>query len=511
MTTHRPLDWCRRHPLVICLPVQAALLFAALGHLPIWGDEQSSLDRAALPYDEMARVLQTNVHPMLYFLLLRGWLALPWAAEPIVRARALSALIMLLATLAVDRCWLRRLDARSRAWFLALWTLSPALLLYGRMARSYSLQLLLACLTLAAGLAYLRRASAARAVAYAALAGTLLYVHYLPGVALIAALTLVGGWNAVRARAWTGLAALGAPLLLIALAYLAWAPVFAGAVARVGGQSHAPLFGSRLADGAAALAFAGVSFTIGEALHPWMLVAALALAPGVLVLVAYGAHQQPPWLAPVAVAALIAFAGAVRWVSYAFVAGRLLFLLPFALLLLVLGGRRAPRLRAAVGLGLLIVSLGGVHAYFTAADFLNQAYVIPAGEISARIAAGTGAAPPSVIFDHHSANLGPVMRALPPGAHTVLVAGPADLEAVAALAAQPADVIWFVRSAHDSSPDGLNRRIEAYFAGFDTRRSGFAPYSTVDRWLMQLLGWPHPPANAVELLEWHRPAAAGEG
>src|SRR5215472_8095393 len=131
----RIVAWVRRHPLAVCLPVQAGLLFADLGRLPMWGDEQSSLARAVF-----AEVPSNTVHPGLYFLLLRGWLSVLCGGPSVVGARALSALFVLAATVAIDRCWLRSLDQRSRTWFLILWTLSPALLLYGRMARSYSLQ-----------------------------------------------------------------------------------------------------------------------------------------------------------------------------------------------------------------------------------------------------------------------------------------------------------------------------------------------------------------------------------
>lgn len=39
------------HPLAVCLPAQAALLLTDLGHLPVWGDEAASLQRATLAAD----------------------------------------------------------------------------------------------------------------------------------------------------------------------------------------------------------------------------------------------------------------------------------------------------------------------------------------------------------------------------------------------------------------------------------------------------------------------------
>ena len=85
----------------------------------------------------------------LYFLL-HFWIQLPLPGSLIARMRAHSALWVLLGTALLDRLWLRRLPPRTRLWFLALWTFSPCLVLYARMARSYTMQLALACLALAA-------------------------------------------------------------------------------------------------------------------------------------------------------------------------------------------------------------------------------------------------------------------------------------------------------------------------------------------------------------------------
>ena len=91
--------------------------------------------------------------------------------------------------------------------------------------------------------------------------------------------------------------------------------------------------------------------------------------------------------------------------SYAFVAGRLLFLLPFYLLALVSGGRAMPRLRVAVCGALLVLSVAGISGYFAQTGFLNKAYVIPAAHISNMIRASPGAAEALVIVDHNSSNL----------------------------------------------------------------------------------------------------------
>ena len=67
--------------------------------------------------------------------------------------------------------------------------------------------------------------------------------------------------------------------------------------------------------------------------------------------------------------------------------------------------------------------------------------------------------------------------------------------------------MWFVHGTHDVSPEGLNSLVEGALAHeFTLRRTGFAPYSDFDRWLMSIAGWPERPTHAVELIEMRRRA-----
>ena len=138
-----------RHPLRWFLPIQAGLLLVNPGLLPVWGDEQFTLDVVALPWGEIGPALAADIHPPLYFLLLKAWMSLA-LADPIAWARLFSGLIALGSTVALDRLWLSRFSVEARGWFLAFWCLSPLLLLDARMARSYSLQTLFAIVALAA-------------------------------------------------------------------------------------------------------------------------------------------------------------------------------------------------------------------------------------------------------------------------------------------------------------------------------------------------------------------------
>src|ERR1039457_2107062 len=131
-----------------------------------------------------------DVHPPLYYLLLYCWQKIPLEISFAVQARLISVLFALLGTVALDRLWGARLEPRTRLTLLALWTLSPCLLLYARMCRSYTLQTLFAIV--AAALLWQVAAQATRRSA-ALLALTLLaalYTHYAAGIALLAAVNL---------------------------------------------------------------------------------------------------------------------------------------------------------------------------------------------------------------------------------------------------------------------------------------------------------------------------------
>jgi hypothetical protein len=492
----RILTWLQLHPLVACLPVQAVLLFVDLGRFPVWGDEQSSLDRAGgvVPHD--------TVHPDLYFLLLRSWMAALCGGPCIAGARALSALFAIAATIVLDRCWLRRLDRRTRTWVLVLWTLSPALLLYGRMARSYSAQLLLGLLALYAGSLYARRPALRSLVAYAAASTALLHVHYLPGIAVVAGVATAMARTALARRRPAALWPALAPLLLIAAASAPWVMGMTDAVERVSHHSGYHVVGP-LADAGLALVFLAVSFSAGEALPFWLLAALAVLAPLLAIAVWRGVQQRPSWTPFVAPTATIAFIAAYRWVSYAFVAGRLLFLLPFYLMLLVHGARPSARGGAALCAAMALLSLAGIGAYFAQSGFLNKAYVIPTQAIADAIRDRSRDAPATVIVDAYGSDLSAIVPRLPSGTRTLSIADSASAARAAALAAEPGlRQLWFVHGAHDVSPEQWNALVVGAFAErFAVRRTGFAPYSTLDRCLMRLAGWPQQPRYAIELVE----------
>ncbi len=191
-----------RYVLPACLLAQACLLLTRLDLLPVWGDEYFTLLAASQSLKELLATLAAEKNnPPLHTLLVHFWLLIPWPAAASVAARALSVLFALGATIVIDRLWLRQLGRSGRLWFLVLWTLSPCVLLYARMSRSYSLQLLLFTMAMANAMYLLRDARrASRVLWFAAAAACLLYVHYLPGLAILAAAASLVTWRAIRER-----------------------------------------------------------------------------------------------------------------------------------------------------------------------------------------------------------------------------------------------------------------------------------------------------------------------
>src|SRR5512141_1813826 len=99
--------------LILCLIAQAALLTHRLDLLPMWGDELFTIQAAQLPVGKMVDIVRGDIHPPLYFLLAHFWIRIT-PGDVLVQLRLLSVLFALLATVALDRLWLKRTSPRTR-------------------------------------------------------------------------------------------------------------------------------------------------------------------------------------------------------------------------------------------------------------------------------------------------------------------------------------------------------------------------------------------------------------
>jgi len=498
------LCWLGRHPLAVCLPIQAALLFYNLALLPAWGDETFTLSVVPQSLARIAARVSGDIHPPLYYFLLHWWMGLPLPGVEIVRARAFSAVWLLLGTLIVYRLWVERREAASSGrWFLALWALSPCLLLYGRMARSYSMQLALASIALYTGLRFLEEPR--RRVWQMACAGAvaaLLYTHYAPGAAVAGAIVVVAVWRAVRERDAGRLQGLAVVSALAAALYAPWLVVLRHAATKWGshGDVYSPV-GNRAGDQIVKVAYWLGSFSFGETMPVAVAIAALAVAPLVAWLLWRGMRSAPGWLPLAAAAAAIGFLGATRWVSYPFVPARMLFCFPFFLLLMVRGRERWPRAGTVACAAMAVIALASLPSYYRKADFLNKGYAAPFDEMAALVNQDTtpGAL---VAIDGFNDDVYPLRARLDRKENVVSLRSPGSFERVAATSAP---VVWYLRNGHDISPGGRNRRLEANLARkYSIRRHLFQPYSWLELLAIRCAGWPDRPTHFYEVLELRR-------
>jgi hypothetical protein len=490
----------RRHPLAAFLPLQALLYCWNLTLLVPWGDEAGELPMLHGPLAGVIHFAAIDVHPPLYYLLLFCWQKIPLGIDWVAQARLLSVLFALLGTVALDRLWGTRFEERTRLTLLALWTLSPCLLLYARMCRSYSLQMLLAIVA-AALLSRVAAQSTWRRTALLALALlAAMYTHYVAGIALFATANLTLFYR----RRWrTALAIDGA----IAIGYLPWIWRLTASLASWGSNGrNYTLTGSRVLEVPVKFAYWSMSFVMGEAMPDAVLVLGALLGPLVAVVAWRGARRTPEvaWLA--CALGVIGFIGVARWVSYPFVPARMLFVLPFFLLLVAqgAGGRRWGNLTVAA---MLLLSMSGIWCYFHTTGFRNKQYPMPMREIAGRILRDSPAPESAILVD--SSNSDPVALAYAldgqrPCLWTDRAETPAALTRL--LADRRIRTVWFLRNTHDVSPAGLNARFEAQLrSSMAETVHPYQPYTRLERLLLGTLRGTHePPRYFHELLEFRR-------
>ncbi len=485
------LEIIRRFPLALFLPIHAALLLTRLDLLPVWGDEQFTLNVIALDWSEVAGVLRADIHPPFYFYALKGWVTL-WGDAGIAPARTFSALIMLTVTVLVDRLWLVHRGPRVRFWFLAIWTLAPALALYGRMARSYSLQILAATVALHFGLRLIDNPAPRRAAVYGAAMAALLYVHYLPGLAIGGAVGSFIVFRSIRHRDRRLIAAgMGAGVVCLAL-FAPWLPTLLGGIERAAGAEVYSLTSGGLSEIAVRVGYTGVSWVGGEAQSPWLLLftgaVGAALAFGLVRNLA--GFETDFKLA--AFAALLGFVGAANWVSFPFMPARILFATP-VLLLAVVAASRTRILVVWAGLMLL----GNVH-YFQQEGFLNKGYLIPFDSIAAEIRSGQEPGRTLVFVDGVNADPKPLVAALAGEFEVVKVRdGSPELEEISG----NIRTVWHLRPSRNESSARVHAGLESEF---NSDQRGYLAYADWERRLLAAFGRVDDPTHHYLVTKWAR-------
>ncbi len=471
----------RVRTLLALIIVQCVLYGINLKLLPMWVDETFTVETVAETPARILQIVREDIHPPLYFLLAHWWNRIPTGSDPLVRLRALSVIFALLTTVFLDRCWLRDAHVNLRNWFLLFWVFSPCLLLYARMARSYSMQIVLASVAIW----YLLRLTEDAAgwknlAAFVAALAALLYTHYLPGIAIWAGANLLLVMRLRHGRSiWkTWLL----PNALVAVLYLPWLVTLGGALGQWQHNQVYRLTGNLWAEQVLKLCYWLYSFTFGESISIWLLPVTLVLALPCLWLLASGARLRRDWLWPALFAAAAAFVGGARWVSLPFMGARLLFLLPLFLVAIAAGITTKRRVGAALGVILFTVNLAGVGTYYGARDLLNGGYLIPTQQIATEIALHSRSEDTIVWIDSLNFDGTTLEYYLP---KTFAVRWLTLPESVAAARAElntgAIRHVWFVGSSHDISPDHSFEKLESQMTKMwsEPKLYSYVPFSPV--------------------------------
>ena len=486
----------QRNPLVWALPLQAFLLLSNLDLLDPWGDEWFDITAVSQPVSQVISAVAGNIHPPLYFVLLHYWIQLPWTLSPVASMRAMSAAWALVATVVIYVLWLRPEPPRLQAMFLALWALSPCLLLHARMARSYSMQLALASLAIYTAPQWAEQPRNWKwLLAYVGSSTALLYTHYLSGLA-------VAGAVCVTFLFQKRFKLVAAQVVLLAALYSPWVPTLVSVLRRWIGGPYPYEGGSVISDQIIRLAYLFVSFSFGETFSTVSLLLSVVLAPVVIYALWRAVETRPAWLPIVLIATAIAWIGVSRFEQFVFMPTQVLFALPFFLILIV---RQMNRLVFAA---LLVLYAGADYAYFTRSGFLVKPYAAPYKEMADVIRDGSRGQNAIVAVDSYGAFTQPLLTRLGDSVLVIFLNNEASArEVLEAARSGPSGsssiLLW--RRTSDVSPGSFVTKLEQDLSvGREVRHREFVAYSLPERWARRLLRGPGQPEFYYRLSDFRR-------
>jgi uncharacterized membrane protein len=355
----------------------------------VWTDEEATLDVVSQPtlaafFDDMAT---REGRPPLYYLLLRGWIAISGHSDFSVRyLSVLSSVVGISLAFALGHALLGHIGGLLTA---LLTITAPYYILYGRMIRAYPLTVVVGLASCFFFVLLLKRDRPCRWVGYGLASIALMYTDYFV-FALLAAQNFTWlatlGWRRLSWKKW------GLTQALLVIVFAPWVPSVIGQGIKYSGEAD---FAYGLSGYAVKTLYPFYSFAIGETIFPWHL-AALIGVPLVLGLALWGyvvfyrrdriaffftalAFAIPllftifvvsTWLVPV-----LPF---VTFGSRMMFAGPLLYL-PVAAGLLDLRRPPWPVLLLAV----VCTRTFALDNYYNNRDFHNAIYIVPTREIAA--------------------------------------------------------------------------------------------------------------------------------
>jgi len=472
----------RPNPLIWALPLQALLLFSALDLLDPWGDEWFTLNYVPQSVSEVVSAVAANIHPPLYFVLLHYWIQLPWTLSPVSSMRAMSAAWALVATVVIYFLWLRQEGFPFRAKVLALWALSPCLLIHARMARSYSMQLVLASLAIYSAPRWAQEPRNWKwLVAYIGSSIALLYTHYLSGLAVSGAVCAMFLFQKRFKLA-------AAQVAMLAVLYSPWLPILVSVLRRWNWIGIPPSYegGNVISDQIVRLAYLFVSFSFGETFSTVSFLLSIALTPVIAYAVWRALGTRPTWTPIVLIAGGIAWIAGSRFEQFVFIPNHLIFVLPFFLILIV---RELKPLAFAV---LLVIYAGADYAYFTRSDFFVKPYAAPYKEMADLIRERSRGQNALVAVDPNGVWLS-LLNRLGDGVRVISLDNETSarevLEAARSGPSGPSEILLWRRT--DISPDSFVTKLEQDLrVGREVWQRDFVAYSLPERWARRFLRGP---------------------
>jgi len=451
--------------LLLILLLAASLRVCHLGVESVWLDEAASVEIARDPPVDVVRDAAQDVHPPLYYLALHVWMRMMGDSERAVRS--LSVLFSLLAVAALVAFAARWFDRQTALVAALLAAISPLQIAFAQEARMYALLTLTAMLSTDAFLCVLRDGTRRAMAGYVVVTAAMLYTHayagfVLAGQGLWLACALVASTNN-RPRWWRrGLLAFG----LAALAFLPWVPSFLSQLYGVERAFWIP---------PQATLAAAVEAQAGSSSLAWLLAPLAVIAVGMSLVRTRRDAREGNWsaaavtLCAAIVTCVIGLPFMLSRVSSPIflpkytIAASLVFLAIVARGLVLLPSRL---LRGGLILGLVVLTLVPLHAYFTTRHKDDWRDVVSSVERAAE--------PGDLIVFSQAFGLAPFHYY---ARRTDLVELPfldrsegltaRSLNAAAGVALAPFDRVWLVLSDPDATTDAVIRNLRGYGQAVD--------------------------------------------
>ena len=239
------------------------ILFWRLDTPNLWVDELVTLQMIQGSFNDIMNACIRDIHPPLYFILLKGWSLL--FGESDLWLRALSAIFASVSVIFMGMLGYRFFNERNRLLPMLLLSIHPAFIQFGRMARYYSLILMLGILCTILILNAIRTGRYKDWMFYTICSILLIYTFYPSGILLVAQgmVFVIPVWRKKAQKIWI------ISMLITAAAFLPWAVYVA-----VGqfSYTHSGIVSDLARSLIGLILGLGVSmytFSVGETMFPW--------------------------------------------------------------------------------------------------------------------------------------------------------------------------------------------------------------------------------------------------